>query len=532
MPALLRHHEPMSRKNHYIVVVLLFAVYLINGLIAIPRLSITSDEGDHLLYGIRVLQLHPEKVRPFEDASTMPISALNALPRAVEQVTASEKLVKTDGGVSDIFSGRYITLLVCLLVGLFIHKWSKELAGENAALFSLFLFVFCPNLNANNYLLTTDSYSALLTLLTGYYFYRFLQHSGWKDFILFSAFIGISQATKQSLILLFFFFGVLSLVILIKRGSLFSRFRINLGRLLALTGIVLLMINIAFLFNGTGRPLDAYHFSSNFFIRMKAWPLISHLPMPLPVPFLEGFDQVKYMLSLGSGHEETSARSYLFGSYFTGKGVWYYYPCVILFKTPLSIWVSLCLLGVQMIRKKIKDTNGTGYPLLLAFFFVAMVMLLNTSQHSIRHLLMIYPLIYVSLGSLAASSFRGKKYYFGVIVLYSISTFYYYFPNLVSYTNELLWNKTNVYKTIASSNIDYGQCSLFAEEYLRRNPGVQWAPLQPAAGKFIIGINNYLDLRGSGEYAWLRNFKPEQQVDHCYLFFNVTEEALKAKGLK
>lgn len=522
----------MSRRNHYIIVALLFAVYLINGSIAIPRLSITNDEGDHLSYGIRFLQLHPEKVRPFDDASTMPVSALNALPRAVEQLAAGRKLVKTDGGISDIFSGRYMTLFVCLLIGLFIYRWSKELAGENAGLFSLFLFVFCPNLNANNYLLTTDSYTALLTLLTGYYFYRFLRHSGWKDFILFSACIGFSQATKQSLILLFFFFGLLSLIILVKRGSLFSRFRINLGRLLVLIGVVLLVINIAFLFNGTGRPLHAYHFRSSFFIQMKDWPLISYLPLPLPVPFLEGFDQVKYMLSLGSGHVETSARSYLFGNYFTGKGVWYYYPCVILFKTPLSVWVSLCLLVMQVARKKIKDVYGVGYPLLLGFFFVAMVMLLNTSQHSIRHLLMIYPLIYISIGSLAASGFRGKKYYFGGIVLYSICTFYYYFPNLVSYTNELLWNKTKVYKTIASSNIDYGQCSFFAEGYLRRNPGVQWAPLQPAAGKFIVSINNYLDLRGTGEYAWLRNFKPERQIDHCYLFFAVTEEALKAKGLK
>lgn len=522
----------MSKRNHYIIVALLFAVYLINGIIAIPKLSITNDEGDHLSYGIRFLQLHPEKVRPFDDASTMPVSALNALPRAAEQVLAGGKLVKTDGGISDTFSGRYMTLFVCLLIGLFIYKWAKELWGENAGLFSLFLFIFCPNLNANNYLLTTDSYTALLTLLTGYYFYRFLRHSRWKDFILFSAAIGFSQATKQSLILLFFFFGVLSLIILIKRGSLLSRFRMNLGRLLVLTGVVLLVINVAFLFNGTGRCLDDYHFRSSFFMKMKDWPLISHLPLPLPVPFLEGFDQVKYMLSLGSGHMETSARSYLFGNYFTGKGAWYYYPCVILFKTPLSIWISLCLLGVQIARKRISNVYGAVYPLLLAFFFVAMVMLLNTSQHSIRHLLMIYPLIYISLGSLAASFFRGKKYYFGAIALYCIGTFYYYFPNLVSYTNELLWNKTNVYKTIASSNIDYGQCDFFAEEYLRRNSGVQWAPLQPAAGRFIIGINNYLDLRDTGNYAWLRNFKPEQQVDHCYLFFTVTEEALKAKGLK
>ena len=238
------------------------------------------------------------------------------------------------------------------------------------------------------------------------------------------------------------------------------------------------------------------------------------------------------MLSLGSGHIETSARSYLFGNYFTGKGEWYYYPCVILFKTPLGIGFSLGLLGWLLIRRRIANVYGIVYPLALAFFFVAMVMWLNTSQHSIRHLLMIYPLMYISFGALISTTFRGKKYYVGSMLLYSMISFYYYFPNLVSYTNELLWNKTNVYKTIASSNIDYGQCYLFAEKYLRHNRDIQWAPLHPAAGKFIIGINAYLDLAGSGDYAWLRNFKPATEVDHCYLLFIVTEEALSAKGLK
>ena len=118
------------------------------------------------------------------------------------------------------------------------------------------------------------------------------------------------------------------------------------------------------------------------------------------------------------------------------------------------------------------------------------------------------------------------------LIVYSIATFYSYFPNLISYTNELLLNKTKVYKTIASSNIDFGQGGLYIAAYLERNPQVKWAPLKPATGEFVIGINEYLDLRGTGNYAWLRNFEPTSQVDHCYLLFSVTADALKSAGQK
>ena len=116
-----------------------------------------------------------------------------------------------------------------------------------------------------------------------------------------------------------------------------KRFRINLTRLVILTLIVLFIINLAYLFNGTGQSLSDYHFRSGFFQNLQQGKLISSIPLPLPAPFIDGFDIVKYMLSLGSGHEETSHRSYLLGKYFTGNSVPYYYSAVLLFKTPLTV---------------------------------------------------------------------------------------------------------------------------------------------------------------------------------------------------
>ena len=104
----------------------LFAAYLINGLIAIPKNSVTYDEMDHWSYGKRILMRKTDKIFQYDDASAMPISGINAIPRAFQQLS-DPGLLKTDGGFSDIMNGRYVTLFVCLLTGFFIYRWSREL---------------------------------------------------------------------------------------------------------------------------------------------------------------------------------------------------------------------------------------------------------------------------------------------------------------------------------------------------------------------------------------------------------------------
>ena len=94
-----------KREFHFYLVLVLFVVYLINGVIAIPRNSITYDEMDHWSYGKRILKGQTQKVYIYDDATAMPITGVNAIPRAVEQVLNS-KLSKTDGGLSDIMHGR------------------------------------------------------------------------------------------------------------------------------------------------------------------------------------------------------------------------------------------------------------------------------------------------------------------------------------------------------------------------------------------------------------------------------------------
>ena len=100
------------------------------------------------------------------------------------------------------------------------------------------------------------------------------------------------------------------------------------------------------------------------------------------------------------------------------------------------------------------------------------------------------------------------------------------FPNLLSYTNEFIANKKNAYKVFADSNLDFGQGRFTIEQYFEKHPEVKLAAIEPAEGKFVLGINYYIDLNRTGKYAWLRKFKPVSHIEHCFLLFTIRSEDL------
>lgn len=505
------------------MVLALFAVYFVNGLIAIPKNSVTYDEMDHWSYGKRILMRKTEKVFQYDDASAMPITGLNAIPRAFQQLKNPD-LLKTDGGFSDIMNGRYVTLIVCLLTGFFIYTWSKQLFGENGGLLSLFFFVFCPNLNGHGILLTTDAYTALFTVSTCYFYWKFIKRSGWKNFIAFSISLGLAQIVKYSMIHLYAVLVVISLLVLIRRKTIFTEFKRNLLRLIVLTGVIIFIINLGFLFNQPGRSLDDLRMSSQLFASLQS-SVIGSIPIPVPEPYIQGLDWTTHMNELGAGNVNVSDANYLLGEKKTGTGFWYYYLVVFIFKTPLtSLLLLIGAIIFLFVRKEKEGHPGTMLFLPgLIFYFLLQLGIQNNVQIGIRHALMVYPLLYVLCGFIVNTSFyqRRARLLRSVFILYSLSTYYYFFPNLISYSNELIPVKKNAYKVMADSNIDFGQGWYSLKKYLQEHPDVHIVPSEIKPGTFVIGVNDYLDLKGDHRYSWTYNIVPDGQIDHCFLLLTV-----------
>ena len=159
----------------------------------------------------------------------------------------------------------------------------------------------------------------------------------------------------------------------------------------------------------------------------------------------------------------------------------------------------------------------------LIFYFLIALGVQNNVQIGIRHALMIYPLLYVLCGFIIGTSLpvQTLKWLTTIIIIYSLLTYYKsFYPNLISYSNELIFTKKNAYKVMADSNIDFGQGWYALEKYLKEHPDVRIIGDQPEDGTFVIGVNDYLDLKNNNRYYWIRKLRPSTHINHCFLLFH------------
>ena len=123
--------------------------------------SLTYDEPAHYRYGEQILNLDSSR---FDD-SKMPFSILNVLPVKLIQSFFPGLL---EGHWQFERIGRISTIGISILLGLLIYKWSNELFGGFAGIFSLLFFTLEPNIIAHSHLITTDIFAAFAITLSVY----------------------------------------------------------------------------------------------------------------------------------------------------------------------------------------------------------------------------------------------------------------------------------------------------------------------------------------------------------------------------
>jgi len=99
------------------IIVIMLVIYSAIQIYCINQLSINYDEGSFASYGASLLKFQREKdVTRYE--SKLPVTALNMIPRAIEQLLNPNLKRNWPGSTVDIIRGRYISLLVFLLLGI------------------------------------------------------------------------------------------------------------------------------------------------------------------------------------------------------------------------------------------------------------------------------------------------------------------------------------------------------------------------------------------------------------------------------
>jgi len=386
------------------------------------------------------------------------------------------------------------------------------------------LTALCPNLFAHSGLVTTDAYSVLILLLVLYTLWRYLTGGNKKFFIAFCIFLGVAQLVKQTFIHLYI---CIPLFLLLwkwaNKQRIFTRSLLIKAVILGVINIVI--INIGFLFYKTGQSFYHYVFVSKMFNAVQSHAgIFAHIPLPLPAPFLYGLDTVKYFDELGGGFpESTFGLVSILGHAKAGESYWYYYIATMLFKTPLPVLLFFIIACMYVFKKSNRIFFIRNEMLLLfVFFYLLMVMsFFNHIQAGVRHIIFLYPLLYILCGKIVTSNSKAIKLAIGAGLTWTLISVFSYFNCYLSYTNELVTDKVNAYKIVGNANLDFGQGYTSAHNFIKAHPDVSFATEEPAKGKFLVSIGQYEDNFGEHKFKWLQQYKPIDQVHHCFLLIEV-----------
>ena len=499
--------------------------------------SVTYDERAGVSFGEAALKgaiIEPSMQR-------LPITGLNCMPEYI----LKKFTIRLSPSVS-IFVGRLATVFASLILSVFVFMWAKARYGIRAGIFSLTLCVFCPTILAFSNIINGDIYCAALMFIATYCFIQYLNRRNLACFFISAVVTGAAQITKQTALLLFPIFIILwffhrphvksngvskkNLLDLARRSGIF------LFRFALYVVIVLLIINAAYAFQKTMRPLGETPTEIQKYSRQlneiphkgKAGSALDAIPIPLPLAYVKALGTGMIINETGRGHYPI----YLFGK-LSERGWWYYFPAAIFLKYPLSLFFMIfisILLGIN--RKKIGSGNDTDLlvPIIIIFSFFTFF---TTCQIGIRYLLPILPFLYVFVGKIAAYEpgkralpYRGSIY---VLLAWYIASSLSYYPHYISYFNELIGDRINMYKYLADSNVDWGQDQYYLEEYIKKNKdkNIKVMPMEPTDGIIVVNINSFVGACNSNKYRWLReHYKPVGRVAYSWLIFDIPKSSL------
>jgi 4-amino-4-deoxy-L-arabinose transferase-like glycosyltransferase len=525
--------QPLKEKRRErIVLILLVMFFIVLNIFASPGISVTLDEPQHFHYGLFVLQGNPDRI----DDSSMPVSALNAVPQFIGGFLPAGPLRAV---LSNFFLARLVTILVAACFALLVFRWSRLLFGFAAAVFSTSLYVLDPNILAHSELVTTDVFAVGMITLSFYWLWKFAASRKLVDGLICAFILALSQLVKYTCVALF----PLALITLIihdlpwlrdsvrRSGiSALSRYAGQLALYTAAAALIsILVINIGFVFYRTFTPFGEYQLRSGPMQSLQAKaPLLDQMPVPVPYPYLQGLDLMIHT-------DQTADRYgnvYLLGRVSKPKGFPGYYFIASALKVPIATQlfiVAAIVLYFIIPRRRTRFFQEGAFFLVPFVLFTIYFNFFFNAQTGIRYYLVVFPLLYVLAGSLFADwktlPVAVKATTIAMLGYLAVSVLS-YFPYFTPYFNELVWDKTQTYKYLADSNLDWGQSRSIMERYLVQHPDAVYDPSAPQPGLLIIAGSDLVGiLTPPEEYAWLReNFKPVDTVAFAYFVYRITPE--------
>lgn len=435
------------------------------------------------------------------------------------------------------FYSRLMIVLIGFLTGVLLFIWLNQLYGIKAAAIVTSLFYLSPTILAHSHLATNDigcMFSFLLVLFVLRWAY---QNPTLIKILWVGLALGIALLIKYTAVLLL---PIILVLIAFHQKKRIDKLFLDLFLIFSMA---LLTINLGMGFKESFKPVNEYHFISQFCQKI-AHLLPEQTPIPLPKDYMVGFDVHKVFTEKGEFN------SYLNGRWSKG-GDWSYLAIALVLKTPFPFLILLLLSFYFLFRSKL-NKRELLFLLFPPLFLLLFMLCFNRYGIGVRHILPLFPFFFLLIGSIWKESETKVKKGLAVTVLiwYFVIAFV-YFPSYLSFFNTAIGGEKKGHNYLVDSNLDWGQDLYRLKPALDKlghkgeiallyfghvHPGMygieyRLVPSYPIKG--LIAVSTHFLMGGTylataqdhemvmirkGHLNWLKNKKPIARIGSIWIF--------------
>jgi hypothetical protein len=485
--------------------------------------------------------------------------------------------------------GRYCLIVFILLGTIICYLWTKEMFGIFGAVLSTLTWIFSPYILGYGCLICPDVPSGAVSITALYLFHRWLKRPQISETLFSGLILGFAGLTKFTLLIFYPLFVLLWILYRIPEFHLLSRqdwFQ-QLKHVTIIWATSLLVINMGYFFEDTGKQLGTFKFQTTFFTGYKNLneipfnggnrfekTLIGKIPVPLPANFIQGIDTQRLDFERGLS-------SYLRGEW-SDHGWWYYYLYALLIKTPLGT-IGLFLLAIFCtFFQKGYNTSWRDEMVIILPGIVLLTFVSSQTGFSVhsRYLIPALPFFFIWIAKVGKAFMKQCPIIItlaSILLTWSIFSSLWIYPHSISYFNELAailptpedknypkpiktTSKTFRQKTkqlfdcgsrngarhLLDSNIDWGQDLFYLEKWYQKHLEAQdikiayWGsyPLEltaipstailptnePQPGWYALSVN-YIYNREK-QYRYFLNFEPVTMIGYSIYIYHITQDEI------
>ena len=459
----------LSRKFEVLCGILLLTMSW-QFVVAISRKSITNDETAHIPAGYYHLvaedfQLNTEHPPLVKMWAALPLLFIQPKEPIITEKTDADfaqrsAMVEQQFWFANQtqflrigFWTRLMMIPLAVLLGVVIFIFTRTISNSTAALIAVFTYSIEPTILAHGRVVHTDLAAALGYLLFFFALFQYHRFPTHRKAILLGVVTALALLTKYSMVILV---PLLALYALALAWS-YRRDSIRLKKLMihavAVTGIVILMINAVYFFrhDQMSDPDRGWLLSTSQPYSNAIYQGITALGHVIPTYYLFGVYKVAI-------HNHYGHPAFLLGKY-SNDGWRYYFPVAFALKTTIPFLLLSVVALAWGIFQIVARRRITLLWLLIPFLIYLGISVSGSINIGIRHFLPAFPFLFILGGMFLTEVIKSRQRTLGIALTVGLIGLMCVeavrvFPNYTPYMNQLAAGPN--WRYLSDSNVEWG----------------------------------------------------------------------------